>query len=144
MTYLQKNKIIILNALIPLVFGVYIYLKTGRGSMFETWVQKVFSFELDSSGTYSLAWVILRNWGCDFLWAYSLYWMLFLLLNRFTLGRYYSLFIVIFFSVLIELMQLIKVENMYFGTFDFIDIIVEMIAGLICYLMAKERFCFSV
>lgn len=67
---------------------------------------------------------IMRNWGCDFLFAYALFFALYVTETDTVMAIKYSAAC----SIVLELLQLIQVDFLKCGTFDMLDIIVEIIA----------------
>ena len=70
---------------------------------------------------------IMRNWGCDFLYAYALFFALYAGTRRIPVSICYAAMC----SIGLELLQLIQVDFLKCGTFDIWDILIEIIA--ICF-----------
>ena len=113
---------IILNLLIPLFLGLFIYLTSrDRTVLFD-----MFSFVGIRLQEINYP-QIIRNYACDFLWAYSLYWGVYF---WGVFGGWRSLacltsIVVLPFSLIMELIQIPRSMP---GTFDFIDIVTEFCA----------------
>lgn len=116
----------LINILLPLLMGAYIYIKINKNSHFGNWICSLFSI---SKIEYSEGiWSALRNWGGDFLWAYALFFALYLALNGMNNARKHSFILSIICSTTMELSQLIQIGFLKGGTFDIWDIVVEMSA----------------
>lgn len=116
---------LICNILIPLIIGAYIYIFVDNDSYFGNFIRGFFDvtmFEFNSNIVN-----ILRNWGCDFLFAYALLFALYMNTKVLCISISYTAVC----SVGLELLQLIQIDFLKCGTFDVIDIIVEIAA--ICF-----------
>jgi len=115
----------LINILLPLLMGAYIYIKINKNSHFGNWICSLFSI---SKIEYSEGiWSALRNWGGDFLWAYALFFALYLTLNGMNNARKYSFILSMICSIFMELTQLFQIGPLKGGTFDIIDIVVEVL-----------------
>lgn len=115
----------ICNILIPLFIGAYIYIFVDNDSYFGNFIRGFFNVTTVESNSNIVN--IMRNWGCDFLFAYALLFALYM--NKKAL--YISISYTVICSVGLELLQLIQINFLKCGTFDVIDIIVEIAA--ICF-----------
>lgn len=70
---------------------------------------------------------IIRNHLCDFLWAYSLAFSL----TYIELNKTQTFIITLLTGIIFELFQKIHLIK---GTFDILDILVELLACVICYI----------
>lgn len=135
MNFTQKtNKIfLVCNILIPLIVGTYIYIFWDSDSYFGNFVRSVLS--ISNTAPDSNIAQIMRNWGCDFLYAYALLFALYASTRAICVSICYATVC----SVGLELLQLLEIEHLKCGTFDIVDIIVEIIA--ICFAAALIGFC---
>lgn len=113
------------NILIPLLIGAYIYIFADRDSYFGNFVRSILNLSI--SETNSNVVIIMRNWGCDFLFAYALLFSLYMNTTNLCI----SISCTAICSVGLELLQLIQVDFLKCGTFDIIDIVIEIVA--ICF-----------
>lgn len=86
----------------------------------------------DSSNWLAL---FLNNWFCDFLWAYALAFCLLLVFEK--AGKKYIMPIVISigFSVLFEVLQGFEIIS---GTFDWLDLIMELTAIILAVIIKRR------
>lgn len=78
---------------------------------------------------------IIRNYACDFLWAYALTAGVFLWENYFERSARYAMSLSITFAFFIEIIQ---VSSYVPGTFDYIDLLVEGCAIFMAFIMTKK------
>ncbi len=118
-----RNKIFILiNLCIPLFFGLFIYLTSRNRTVLYDMFSSV-GIELNSINYPEY----IRNYGCDFLWAYSLYWGVYFwgIFGGWKSVASLAGLVVIPFAIIMELIQI--PQNLP-GTFDVLDIGIEIIA----------------
>lgn len=117
--------LLVCNVLIPLAIGAFIYVSLDSDSYFGNFVRCVLTipiFETNSTITK-----FMRNWGCDFLFAYALLFALYGCTRVLSVSIRYAAIC----STGLELLQLIQVDFLKCGTFDVMDVVVEIIA--ICF-----------
>lgn len=113
---------LICNIMIPLLIGAYIYVFLDSDSYFGNFVRSFFA--IPTAEINSNIAKIMRYWGCDFLFAYALFFALYGCTKAIFVSMRYAAIC----SIGLELLQLIQVDFLKCGTFDVIDIIVEIIA----------------
>ncbi len=109
------------NTIVPLALGVILYVFTRPGTIISQIIYDC--FQANRRINIALP-TILSDYGCDFLWSYSLVHCLFLVSRSYK----FSLFVCIAFSVFIEVIQLLPFVRL---VFDPIDIVVEIIGIII-------------
>ena len=109
-----------LNSLIALIIGLIIYIYIDVDSYLANLINGFIKIEkIQISSNFFQC---LRNWGGDFLWSFSLFFSLAISVsNKFPVKT--IALISILFSIIIESLQLIKINNIKCGTFDIYDII---------------------
>lgn len=125
---------------LPLVLGLLIYLVSDDDSIIKAaFVRSIGKTAFGVTGNYIInttAFRILRNYGCDFCWAFSLESCLAAIYGKSQRNAYASLITSLAFISLIEVSQYFEIIN---GTFDIVDIIVEavsaIIAGVVIYFL---------
>lgn len=130
---LRSKHFIISNIIIPLLVGLFIYL-TSRN---RTVLYDMFSYIGIRLQPINYP-QFLRNYGCDFLWAYSLYWGVYF---WGLFGGWQSLaivagIVVIPFALIMEFIQIPKSMP---GTFDVFDIGIEVLAIGLAVIIANYR-----
>lgn len=75
---------------------------------------------------------IIRNHLCDFLWAYSLAFSL----TYIELNNKETFIITLSSGVVFELLQMMHLIK---GTFDILDILVELLACIVCYVYRSKH-----
>lgn len=121
---------IILNAFIPLLTGILIYLTSrNRTVLYDIFCR--IGIRLNTVDQPSF----LRNYGCDFCWAYSLFWITlgWGLICRWNNAALAAGLITFPFAAAVEFLQ---IPSSFPGHFDLFDIIVEFSAIGISALMA--------
>ncbi len=129
MAFPKRNVLFAANIIVPLIIGLFIYLtKADRTyinnalSVFRSWLPTLKYPDL------------IRSFACDFLWAYSLFFCIRLTLGDTIKGKYNLTVITVtcVVAVILETLQLIKGVP---GTFDPLDIVTEMIAIAVAFLI---------
>lgn len=121
----QKNRdvmFIICSVLIPLLLGAYIYIYWDTDSYFGNAARRLLMIPESDMNTGLRR--IMRNWGCDFLYGYAMFYALYASTKRVSVSIQYA----VACSIGIESMQLIKIDYLKCGTFDIVDIMVEIAA----------------
>ncbi len=124
--------IVFLNIFIPLLVGVIIYLWIDRDVYF---LRVLRDLGLIGSGSESLGKIanLLRNYGCDVLWAYALS---FAILLIFASDYMQALFFCIGFETVMEGVQIIPSVS---GTFDWRDLLLEWAVSISVFMYYKMK-----
>ena len=133
---LRNKTFILINLCIPLILGLFIYLTSRNRTVLCDMFSSI-GVELNSINYPEY----IRNYGCDFLWAYSLYWGVYFwgILGEWKSVASLAGLVVIPFAITMELIQISK--NLP-GTFDVLDIGVVIFAiglAVIIALGANKR-----
>lgn len=122
MTIPKRNSLFAVNIIIPLICGLFIYL---------TKVEKTYVSDFLSGFRAVLPTIrypqIIGSFACDFLWTYSLFFCLRLSLGDKLKGEH-NLTVIAVTSVVAIIMETIQLIKTIPGTFDPLDILVELIA----------------
>ncbi len=131
---MYKFKIIIIsNCIISLVIGLMIYLTMKPDTVVSQFLSQFIAFPyVYHNGVISK---IIYNWACDFLWAYSMIFALYFVFNGKDNINIMSLLVVFISGCFIEILQLFNVLN---GTFDFADIIAEVLGIVFANIIIKK------
>lgn len=115
-----------LNAVIPLVLGLFLYLTLRADAYVSIILSKYISLPSFPYSTFpNWAVVFLRNFASDILWAYSLGFAVMFVLGHSRKNLLCGFFLCIGFEVLLEVFQK---AGVFLGTFDFLDILLEAIS----------------
>ncbi len=125
----RNNLYYVLNILIPLIIGSLIYVFYSP----DTYFVRVLNVFIDTKQNVFTK--ILRNYFCDFCWAYSLAFVLSYIYKE-SLSIKISIIAPISVGTTLEFLQLFGIIS---GTFDLLDIFAELVACIICYLMLKRK-----
>ena len=132
MKILLRKIVIIVNIILPLVLGAWIYIVSTEDVFFVRLftehmmkMQRLIEVKSDMG-------IFFRNYFADFLWGYSLMFAIYYVLNETDLRKIY--FIVLLFSAFMESLQLFPKLP---GTFDFFDILIEGMAELLAAVFIK-------
>jgi len=121
-----KKAFYILNTLIPLLLGFGIYIAFRPDAIISKYTYALFGIlPLSISLPYKWLQAVICGFSCDFLWAYSLTFVVGMIVGYTKRNRITVFLICLLFEVLIEILQLVGFIH---GTFDIIDIIVELLA----------------
>ena len=131
--------LLILNILIPVISGALYYYLFSPDIDFIIRIDAWFGINgvrlfFDHDGRLFR---FVRNYLPDMLWAYSLFFSVYVIVGNKTAKLWKILLVTGVFSVLMEVMQLTPYVH---GTFDFFDIVVELFAGLIAVFVIKNFF----
>jgi glycopeptide antibiotics resistance protein len=129
----------ILNIIIPLAIGGIVYYITSPDVIFVQRLDDILGVVRDSEETMHSGEIFrtfLRNYFLDMLWAHSLTFCIYILVDNNTESVYKTMTIAFTFSLAMELLQL---TNTVKGTFDVADILVEFIAIVIAVFIIKYK-----
>ena len=126
----KKYFFLISNAFVPLLLGlaIYVFMKNG------TYINSFLGVEFNYSPKTVLG-IFIANWFCDFLWSYALVFALYLVLSPFKNNLIFSCVTSALLGLILELLQ---GTNILSGTFDWWDIIIEIVAVIIALLILKK------
>ena len=126
----KKILFLISNAFVPLLLGlaIYVFMKNG------TYINSFLGDEFNYSPKTVLG-IFIANWFCDFLWSYALVFALYLVLSPFKNNLIFSCVTSALLGLILELLQ---GTNILSGTFDWWDIIIEIVAVIIALLNLKK------
>ena len=126
----KKILFLISNAFVPLLLGlaIYVFMKNG------TYINSFLGVEFNYSPKTVLG-IFIANWFCDFLWSYALVFALYLVLSPFKNNLIFSCVTSALLGLILELLQ---GTNILSGTFDWWDIIIEIVAVIIALLILKK------
>ena len=125
---MRNNKAILfflVNAIIPILIGLILYLFIKPDSYVSQLINKIVSVPSVSLQYNNVLIYFIRFYLCDMLWAYSLTFTMYLILVNDFGGMILCFLIAGVFSIFIELLQYFGIVS---GTFDFFDVIAEMIS----------------
>ena len=114
-----QNLLLLINILLPLLSGFYIYLFFSDNIYLFRFLQGVFCVSTVNFKSVFLS--FMRNYMCDAFWAYSLFFSL----KIFTDNSFTIVAICISMGTFFEILQNVDLIP---GTFDVLDIIFELIA----------------
>lgn len=137
----QEKIVLMLSIVLALFTGLFIYVVFRQDTYVAKALLKIMNlrpFELNSTTTHIPSWCLnfIRNFACDMLWAYALTVALFLLIGTDRHGVNKTFTICVLFEVFMEYLQKIKVFS---GTFDIVDIILEVVVSAAALLLIKFK-----
>lgn len=137
----QEILFCVVNILPPLLIGASVYIWISQDSYFGNWICSIFPItKFTATGAI---WKVLRNWGCDYLWAYALFFTLYIPLKNTPNPIRRATLIAAVTAIANESLQLIQIDFLKCGTFDVLDIVVEilavMIGSIIIYCYKQHR-----
>ena len=125
-----KILLLISNAILPLIFGLGIYVFMKSGTYINSFLNLDFSYV-----PKTILGFFVVNWFCDFLWSYSLVFTLYLVLYPFKNRLVFSCLISAFSGFILEILQGISILS---GTFDWWDIVIELVAVFLASLFLNK------
>lgn len=128
----QELLFYLFNIFIPIVIGVCIYCIYDSNVIFVKYINSNLIINNKETNIFI---TFLRNYFCDFCWCYSFAFAL-SFINHKSLDIIYTVIIPISFGICLEIFQLLNITN---GTFDLLDIIVELLGCILCYMVLKIR-----
>lgn len=132
MTIPKRNSLFIVNIIVPLFCGLFIYLTKAESTYLSNYLSVIRSVLPTICYPY-----IIQNYACDYLWTYSLFFCLRLTLGDILKGKHNWKVILLtsVTAIILETIQLIKTVP---GTFDFLDILTELIAVVVALLITER------
>ena len=125
-----------LNIIIPLVLGLIIYLLFRRDSRLFVFISRFCSIPSSLNGSLPLpVEAFFRNFASDMLWAYSLTCSVIFVLGYSHKNMLITFLICVCFEIVIEIMQH---TSFFHGTFDVLDIILEMFSTCLALIIIKK------
>lgn len=114
----------LLNIALSLCAGGYIYVSYGSGTAIGEFLSNVLQMEqrLPDGGLT----LFLRNWGADFLWAYALFFSLYLCYAARKWAVRTAIAVSAVVCLTLEMLQLMP-ASLLTSTFDILDIAAEML-----------------
>ena len=128
--YIRENKVSLLHLLVPLLIGSFLYWLMCPDVYFVRVIDTYFPIRRSISMPSDLLTVIIRNHLFDALWAYSLYYTLILILDSRRLTTVTAL-------IFLVSMELLQETNWCPGTFDTVDVGVEILSVIVASVTAK-------
>lgn len=120
----KAERFLLIHAILPILIGALLYYILSPDVLFVKQIDMFvgggihFPSLMEEYGIVQL----IRNYGMDVLWGYSLLYAMCLILDNNTAKRWKIFIIAFSFSVIMELLQLTPFVK---GTFDIWDIIIE-------------------
>ncbi len=125
-----------LNIFIPLLFGAFLYLTLRSDSFLSVFINRYIAFPSFSYSAFP-RWLItfLRNFACDILWAYSLSFAVMHILDYCRKNLRHAFILCVCFICLVEAFQK---AGIFHGTFDYLDILLEVCSVFIALQLIKK------
>lgn len=127
----------IFNCIIPLFIGAMIYYILSPEVIFVRHIDNIVGENLHIDIVYSDLSILrfIRNYVLDMMWAYALVFALHFFIGNRTEKLFLTVIIAVIFSALMEILQLTSIAM---GTFDVLDILVEVLAEIAAVLFIKK------
>ena len=130
---------VIIHSVVPIMMGACIYILFRPDTYISQWIYRLFDMSLQSKKLRELLpfWLLafLCNFACDILWAYSLTFAIYIIFVNSPINILFIFVVSIVFEAGIEFMQLACILP---GTFDWLDISLEICATAIASLEIKN------
>ena len=132
----MKNKFMYINIAISMTLGSLIYYLISPEVIFVEKINSMTGWKFNIGYENNVI-KIIRSYVPDILWAYALMFSLVVITGNKTAGIWKMYIVAIIFSAIIEMLQL---TGIFKGTFDIVDIVVELIAELIAVFIIKVHY----
>lgn len=125
-----------LNVALPLLVGFLLYLTLRKEAYISIFIDRYLAVPAWLCAAFP-EWLItfLRNFASDILWAYALCFAVMLILEY---GHGHSLFAFIICVCLICLVEAFQKAGIFHGTFDYLDILLEVSSVCIALYFIKN------
>ena len=130
-TDLKRKALFAVNVIVPLTIGLLIYLTKAE----STYVSDMYASVFPRLPVISYPEVI-RKFACDFLWAYSMFFCLKLVLEDQLKGDH-DITVITVTGIAAIILEVIQISGRIPGTFDPRDIVTEMVAIAVALLITK-------
>lgn len=127
----RRNMLFALNMIFPLICGLIIYVTKAENS----YVSDVFCGLRSTIKPIDYP-PLIRNHACDFLWAYAMFFCFRLTLGDKLKGKHEVTVIAVTCTVAI-ILELIQLLDSIHGTFDPLDIAVELLAAFVALFITQ-------
>lgn len=132
-----KQEFCIANCVIPIFLGGLLYYLFCPDTLFVMKIDSMLGMGIHFPWNWNSNIILncIRNYLLDALWAYALVFALYLLQDNYTHKTIRSFMITFVFGIVMELTQL---SGVFAGTFDIVDIIVELFAEVAAVLIINK------
>ena len=139
---MKKNKniaFLIINILVPLLLGTLNYYFISPDVIFVKRIDTFIGNGIHFNNIDNKLWIIkfVRNYLLDMLWGYALVFALKLIFNNNAADTLKIFVIAVAFSAVMEILQITPIAQ---GTFDVLDILVEILAEVTAVFIIKKHF----
>ena len=134
---MNKKLFSCLNVCLPLTIGLLIYIFFHKTTYINIFFDEYLSLNFTYINENNIFITIIKNWACDFLWAYSLFFALAIILTPFKSKIKLSVILSASISIYLEILQYAHVIA---GTFDWCDIFFEIAAITFAVNIIKRSF----
>ncbi len=132
----MKNKFMYINISVSMIIGSLIYYLISPEVIFVEKISSMTGWKVNIGYENNVI-KIIRSYVPDILWAYALMFSLVVITGNKTAGIWKMYIVAALFSTIIEMLQL---TGMFKGTFDIVDIIVELMAEIIAVFIIKVHY----
>jgi hypothetical protein len=134
-----RKILLIINIFAPLSLAAVVYYVISPDVIFVERIDSLLGrgFHLDNIRFGTEAVRFVRNYVLDMMWGYALVFALYFIMGNNAAGLTKLIMIASFFSTVMELLQLTPFVR---GTFDVLDIIVEILAEATAVFIIKKHF----
>lgn len=135
----RKERGLLLHSIVPIFLGGVIYYIFSPSVLFVKTIDALIGMEFHITvlGKTSVLYEFVRNFFLDMLWAYALIFGLFYMIGSNAASLWKIFLIALSFSLVLEILQITPIAK---GTFDFWDIVVEVLAEGFAVLIIKKYF----
>jgi hypothetical protein len=134
-----KKIFLMINIFAPLSLAAIVYYVISPDVIFVAWLDSLLGrgVHLDNIRFGTEAVRFIRNYVLDMMWGYALVFALYFIMGNNAAGLTKLIIIASVFSTVMELLQLTPFVR---GTFDVLDIIVEILAEATAVFIIKKHF----
>ena len=134
--YEKTVRFCIFNIAVPLIIGLTVYLLFRTDAHIARWIYRLLAVDPPEIGWHSL-WLerIVRNYVADIAWAYAFMSVMILILGETNKERITAFCIT---CALIILSEVFQKTGLISGTFDYMDISIEILAAVAALSISKK------
>ena len=131
MTCTKKNCLFAVNSILPLLFGLFIYLTVSEETLIASLLPVLRSLlpVIDYPA-------VIRNFAADFLWTYAMFFCLRLALGDDLCGKH-NLSVLLLTCAAAVAIECLQMTGVFHGTFDMLDIVTELTAASAALLISN-------
>jgi len=132
----MKNRFLIANCFLGLLLGFVFYFLSDNNLYITNWLYSILGCDKTLISTDIIPLHIIRIYGLDFIWAYSMWFGIVLVSYGLNYKIFVASIITILCGIVLEILQGIQLVS---GTGDILDVVAELIGVLVAIIVFLFR-----